>query len=43
MFNGTCVDGVTDYICDCVDGFRGKYCEESKYKYKFNPSQDGPE
>ena len=35
MFNGTCVDGVADYTCDCVDGFRGKHCEESKYKYKF--------
>ena len=32
MFNGTCVDGVTDYTCDCVDGFRGKHCEESMKK-----------
>ena len=30
-FNGTCIDEITDYTCDCVDGYRGKSCEESKY------------
>ena len=30
-FNGTCIDQINDYTCDCVDGFRGKTCDESKY------------
>lgn len=29
--NGTCTDLVNDYHCDCVAGFNGKNCENSKY------------
>lgn len=29
--NGTCTDLVNDYHCDCVAGFNGTNCENSKY------------
>lgn len=29
--NGTCIDLVNDYRCDCVAGFNGTICENSKY------------
>lgn len=29
--NGTCTDLVNDYHCDCVAGFNGRNCENSKY------------
>ena len=32
QFNGTCSDEIGDYTCDCVDGFQGKSCEESKFE-----------
>jgi len=25
--NGTCIDGINSFICDCVDGFTGDTCE----------------
>ena len=25
--NGTCVDGVADYTCDCQPGYEGKECQ----------------
>ena len=25
--NGTCVDMVDDYTCNCVEGFTGQHCE----------------
>ena len=28
--NGTCQDRVNDYTCDCVLGFNGTNCENSK-------------
>ena len=28
--NGTCQDRVNDYTCDCVVGFNGTNCENSK-------------
>lgn len=28
--HGTCTDLVNDYKCDCVAGFSGTYCENSK-------------
>ena len=28
MFNGTCIDGINDFKCDCLMGFRGKKCAE---------------
>ena len=28
--NGTCVDMVDDYICNCVQGFTGKHCQTGK-------------
>ena len=27
--NGTCVDMVDDYICNCVQGFTGEHCEST--------------
>ena len=27
MNGGTCIDVVLDVLCDCPDGFHGKYCE----------------
>ena len=24
---GSCIDGVNDYTCACVDGFEGKKCD----------------
>lgn len=29
--NGTCIDLVNDYQCDCVAGFNGINCENSKH------------
>lgn len=29
--NGTCTDLVNDYHCNCVAGFNGRNCENSKY------------
>lgn len=29
--NGTCTDLVNHYQCDCVAGFNGPICENSKY------------
>lgn len=29
--NGTCIDLVNDYRCDCVAGFNGTICENSEY------------
>lgn len=29
--NGTCTDLVNDYQCDCVAGFNGTNCENSKH------------
>ena len=32
--NGTCTDLVNDYQCDCVSGFNGTNCDNSKQSYK---------
>lgn len=31
--NGTCIDLINDYQCYCTDGFNGKNCTNSKFKY----------
>ena len=28
--NGTCVDGVNNYTCDCHPGYAGDHCEIGK-------------
>ena len=35
MNGATCTDGVDSYICECVPGYTGVYCETSKYYYEF--------
>ena len=30
LHNGTCVDGIDDYVCACVTGYTGQHCETSK-------------
>jgi Notch-like protein len=27
--NGTCVNGVDEYTCDCDAGYTGEFCEEN--------------
>ena len=29
--NGTCVDGIASYTCDCIAGFTGESCSISKF------------
>ena len=29
--NGVCNDGLASFTCDCLNGFRGDDCSESKY------------
>lgn len=31
--NGTCIDLINDYQCYCTDGFDGKNCTNSEFKY----------
>lgn len=40
--NGTCTDLVNDYHCDCVAGFNGINCENSKYIHTFLTFGDVP-
>ena len=28
---GTCVDGIDTYFCQCAEGFGGRNCERSKF------------
>jgi len=28
--NGTCIDGIDTYWCDCVIGYVGSHCDEGK-------------
>ena len=28
--NGTCVDDINRFTCDCISGFMGRFCETSK-------------
>ena len=30
--NGTCIDGIASFSCDCVVGFQGDLCGTSKSK-----------
>ena len=30
---GTCIDAMNDYSCECIPGFEGKNCAESKYRH----------
>ena len=32
--NGTCIDAVNDYACNCIAGFTGKDCS-GEYKFYF--------
>ena len=25
--NGTCIDGIKDYHCNCISGYEGKQCQ----------------
>lgn len=25
--NGTCLDGINDFTCQCAEGFRGRLCD----------------
>lgn len=38
---GTCLDGIGDYTCLCVDGFGGKHCEEDIDECLSRPCQNG--
>lgn len=31
--NGTCVDLINDYQCDCMDGFNGTNCTTGKFEH----------
>jgi len=35
--NGTCVDGVNQYTCNCLEGFAGRHCERRKYCVHTSP------
>ncbi|XP_060601390.1 sushi, nidogen and EGF-like domain-containing protein 1 [Ruditapes philippinarum] len=37
---GTCIDGVNNYTCTCVDGWSGRNCEESNVCFS-NPCGNG--
>lgn len=39
--SGTCLDGIGNYTCLCVDGFIGKMCEIDKDECDPNPCQHG--
>ena len=42
LFNGTCIDGINDFKCNCLMGFRGELCEEGKHFYEMNSSKLKP-
>jgi hypothetical protein len=31
LHNATCVDGITNYSCECPEGFSGRLCEEEPF------------
>ena len=34
--NGTCIDGINGYSCNCTDGYDGQHCDNSKYCMNVN-------
>ena len=38
---GTCLDGIGDYTCLCVDGFGGRHCGQDINECASNPCQHG--
>ena len=35
--NGGCVSHITYFICTCINGYTGQFCEERKYDAKSGP------
>lgn len=38
---GTCLDGIGEYTCMCVDGFGGKHCESDINECESSPCLNG--
>ena len=39
--NGTCVDGINSYKCNCLNGFKGGNCEENINECQSAPCLNG--
>ena len=39
--NGTCVDGVADFTCQCHGGWKGRTCLSENHHCQDNPCQNG--
>lgn len=39
--NGTCIDGINEFRCECMPGYRGDYCQETIDMCEQSPCQNG--